>query len=67
MCEIVGVLEERFATKTRLEAEVSKAKAAHALRATAPEFVPSPALEPSARGGTASHLQKPPPFDGRSP
>lgn len=68
--ELMGELEERFATKTQLETEVSKAKAAHALRATAAEFVPShhsSAPEPSAIGrGSASHLQKPPPFDGRS-
>ena len=68
--ELMGELEERFATKKQLEAEVSKAKAAHALRATAAEFVPphhSSAPESSAIGrGTAPHLHKPPSFDGRS-
>ena len=70
MDELRGELEERFATKTLLETEVSKAKATHALRATAPEFVPShhsSEPEPTTTGrGAAPHLQKPPPFDGRS-
>jgi hypothetical protein len=64
----MGDLEERFATKAQLETEVSKA---HTLRATAPAFVPHPASShPEASGtgrGAASHLQKPPPFDGRTP
>ena len=73
MEELMGELEGRFATTTQLETELSKAKAAYALRPTAPEFVPlhrpsgSFTEAPAVRGGTASHLQKPPPFDGRSP
>ena len=71
--ELMGELEGRFATKTQLQTELSKAKAAHALRPTASEFVPlqhsaggSPEA-PATGGRAASHLQKPPPFDGRSP
>ena len=47
------------------------AKAAYALRPTAPEFVPShhsaggSPEAPATGGGAASHLQRPPPFDGR--
>ena len=68
--ELMGEVEERFATKTQLETEVSKA---HTLRVSAPEFVPShpySASNPEASGigrGAASHMQKPPPFDGRAP
>ena len=63
---------ERFATKSHLETELSKA--AHTLRPTASEFVPShhysrsPGSLPEASttgGGVVLHLQKPPPFDGR--
>ena len=70
--ELMGELEEHFATKIHLETELSKA--AHTLWPTAPEFVPShhysgsPGSPPDASTtgvGAASHLQKPPPFDGR--
>ena len=65
MDELLGELEGRFATKTQLESKLSKAKAAHALRPTAPEFVPShhsagaSPEAPATGGGAASHLQKP--------
>ena len=64
--ELMGEVEERFATKTQLEIEVSKV---HTLRAMAPEFVPSHAYSASdgTGRGSATHLQKPPPFDGRTP
>ena len=66
MDEMMTELEARFATKHQLEIGLST----HKLRPGAPEFVPS--LCPSAgpgeeavRGG--AQLQKPLPFDGRSP
>ena len=69
--DLMGELEERFATKTQLATEMSKAKAAHTLRVSAPEFIPShesPTTESLAGGRAATaHFQKPPPFDGRSP
>ena len=66
LSELMGEVEERFLTKTQLETEVSKA---HTLSATAPEFVPShPYSASDGTGrGSATHLQKPPPFDGRTP
>ena len=69
--DLMGELDERFATKTQLATEMSKAKAAHTLRVSAPEFIPShesPTVESLAGGrAAAAHFQKPPPFDGRSP
>jgi len=73
MQELMGELEERFATKAQLDSEVSKAKAAQSLRHTAPAFVPSHYSTPGSHemstvgGGAGPNLQKPPPFDGRSP
>ena len=73
MQELMGELEERFATKAQLDSEVSKAKAAQSLRPTAPAFVPSHYSTPGSHemstvgGGAGPNLQKPPPFDGRSP
>ena len=74
--EMMTELEARFATKDQLEIGLSKTEATK-LRSAAPEFVPSLPLstgscdEAATPGGgratTTQQLQKPPPFDGRSP
>ena len=77
MEEMMAELEVRFATKDQLETTLSRTEATHKLRPGALEFVPSLCPntgsneEAGATGGggraTTPQLQKPPPFDGRSP
>ena len=76
MDEMMTELEARFASKDQLEIGLSRTEATHKLRSGAPEFVPSlcpptgsseEAAAPVGGGATTSQLQKPPPFDGRSP
>lgn len=75
MEEMMTEIEARFATKDQLEAGLPKSEESK-LKPCAPEFVPSsshhtgPCEEAAnSEGGqsVARQLQKPPPFDGRSP
>ena len=77
MVEMITELEARFATKDQLETTLSRTEATHMLRPGAPEFVPSLCPTTGSNeeagatgeggGATTPQLQKPPPFDGRSP
>ena len=69
VAEMMPELEARFTTKDQLENALSS----HRVRSSAPEFVPSlcpstgPFREAASSVAGGAQLQKPPPFDGRSP